>query len=100
MNNDDTKDLNENEKLDTRPLIERAIREMIETRESLLAELGKVEAKLSAELFEVKSRLDGVEKELRLINRRLDIFAVDINKIRGEMWELDNRLDEVERRPH
>jgi septal ring factor EnvC (AmiA/AmiB activator) len=65
----------------TRPLLDRAIAEMIQTRETLMEELR------------------GVNKRLASIENRLEVFAVDISKIRGDVWGLDARVAALENRP-
>jgi septation ring formation regulator EzrA len=99
--NANTADLTINEKLDrilsrlealeakaddrantTRPLLDQLVKEMVQTRETLTERIG------------------AVEKELRSINHRLAIFSEDINRVRGEMRDIDSRVDELERRPN
>ena len=94
--NANTADLTMNEKLDrilqrlaaletrsaetTRPLLDQIFKEMVTTRDVL------------------SGRLDSVEKELRAINHRMAIFSEDVNRVRGEMRDLDRRLSDLERR--
>ncbi len=66
----------------TRPLLDQLIKEMIETRETLAA------------------RLDRIEQELRSINHRLDVFSIDISKLRGEVREHAERIAMLESRPN
>jgi hypothetical protein len=62
----------------TRPLLDRAIAEMVQTRETLMEELR------------------GVNKRLASIENRLEVF---ISKIRGDVWGLDARMAALENRP-
>lgn len=66
----------------TRPLVDNLIREMVTTREALSAQLGEV------------------VKELKAINNRLDVFAIDMARVRGDLREHDTRLGELESRPN
>lgn len=80
----------------TRPLLDQLVKEMIETREALTAQLGALTARIDT----LTERMSAVETELGAINNRLDIFSIDISKLRGSIRGLDTRLAEVENRPY
>lgn len=63
---------------DTRPLFEQAIKEMQQTR----AELGE--------------RLSGVERELRHLGRKIDVFSDDLIRTRIDVRDLDARVTALE----
>lgn len=71
----------------TRPLLDQLIKEMVEMRETLIARLDTLTERMAA-----------VETELSAINDRLDIFSIDISKLRGSIRGLDTRLADVENR--
>ena len=70
----------------TRPMLDQIIKEMIQTRDMLMEQMN--------------AGFEGIEKELAAINNRLDIFCIDISKLRGSIRGLDARLAEVESRPN
>jgi septation ring formation regulator EzrA len=70
---------------DTRPLFEQAIKEMQQTR----AELGN-----RFDRFETEIR-----RELRTFAKRLDVFAIELNKTQAELRDIDERLAVLEQKP-
>lgn len=66
----------------TRPLLDQIIREMVQTRETLTA------------------RLEGVEKELRSIDRKFDILNKELFAMKTDIREQSDRLTELETRPN
>ena len=57
-------------------------------------------AELSIGQTEIKGRLDAMEKELRLMNRKFDVFAQDITKARVDVRDIEERLAALESRPN
>jgi len=100
--NADTADLTMNEKLDrilqrlaalesqgantTRPLLDRIVKEMVETRVMLMGRIDVVEKTLT-------DRLDRIEK-------RLEVVTLDLMETRADQRRLEGRMDTVERRPN
>jgi septal ring factor EnvC (AmiA/AmiB activator) len=66
----------------TRPLLDKLIKEMTQTRDTL------------------NDRLTGVEKELRAINHQLEAMAVHWLKTQGDIRDHAERLADLERRPN
>ncbi len=66
----------------TRPLLDRAIAEMIQTREVLI------------------ERLERVEKEIRLFGRKMDIFNEELLELRHGHREVEERVSALEQRPN
>jgi GTP1/Obg family GTP-binding protein len=66
----------------TRPLFERAIAEMIQTREALI------------------ERLERVEKEIRLFGRKMDIFNEELLELWHGHREVEERVSALEQRPN
>jgi predicted Zn-dependent protease len=66
----------------TRPLLDRIIQETVETREMMAA------------------RMDGVEARLDRIERQLEVMTLDVMRVRTDQRRLDDRMDELERRPN
>lgn len=106
MNEDeDTDDLTINEKLDlilqrlsaleddrrtgTRPLLDKLIKEMIETRETLAARLSGVE-----------NRLSGVEQAVQALNCKFNVINEELLNVKGEFRGFDERMTELERKPN
>ncbi len=101
MNEDATRNLSTNDKLDlilqrfdqadtriaaleaksydTRPIWESALKEIAETRQ------------------EMNLRFDRLEKEMRLMNRRFDEVSRDQYTLRAEVCDLEQRVDDIER---
>lgn len=82
-----------------------------EKLDQVLQRLGALEAqggtstrplfdRLLQEVMGVRETLAGVERELRAINNRLDVFVIDASKIRGDLREHGTRLDDLEGRPN
>jgi hypothetical protein len=66
----------------TRPLLDRAIAEMIQTREALLERFG------------------AVEREIKIIRREIGLLREDIRNERMERVELAERVSAIEQRPN
>lgn len=66
----------------TRPLLDQILQEMIQTRDTLT------------------ERLDGVEKELRSIDRKFDVFNKEMLGMKADIRDFDERLTELERKPN
>jgi hypothetical protein len=96
--NANTADLTVNEKLDrilqrlsalesqgtgtTRPLLDRIIQETVETRETLTG------------------RMDGMDARLERIEKQLKVLTLDVMHVRTDQQRLEDRMDDVERRPN
>jgi hypothetical protein len=70
---------------DTRPLFEQAIKEMQQTRTELGASFDHLEIEM--------------RKELRALGDRLDVFAIELNKVQAGSRNMDRRLSEIEQKP-
>lgn len=112
---------------DTRPLFERAIREMILTREMLTERfddltarftrleerfgrieerfgqieerVGQIESRLVAFEQAVLERFDRLETKIRLLDHKFDEMVIDIANVRGAQRDLNKRVIELERKP-
>jgi hypothetical protein len=73
----------------TRPLLDRAIAEMIQTREMLTEHLAQVGERLAV-----------VERETRIIRREIGLLREDIRNERMERVELAERVSAIEQRPN
>ncbi len=108
MTEDNTTDLTADEKLDlilgrlarleeqaeertntTRPLLDLAIQEMIRTRETLIEQNAQI-----------ASRLERVEREVRLFGRKMDIFNEELLELRHGHRELEERVSALEQKPN
>lgn len=77
----------------TRPLIERAIAEMIQTREMLIERFDGQDAR-------IVERLERVEREVRLFGRKMDIFNEELLELRHGHREVEERVNALEQRPN
>jgi uncharacterized coiled-coil protein SlyX len=102
---------------DTRPLFERAIKEMILTREMLIERADRLESRVAAfeqtvnERFDglesrvaafeqtVNQRFDRLETQVRLLDHKFEEMVIDIANLRGAQRGLDKRVTELERKP-
>lgn len=87
--NEPTQDL---ETPDTAPLIRQAIAEMIQTRELLSEQMGRLEQRFGQ--FE-----EEVRKELRIVAKRLDAVAAGLQRHGAEIEDLQERVTNLERKP-
>jgi chromosome segregation ATPase len=77
--------------LDTKPIWERALAELLD----LKMELSEVKADVS----ELKAEVRDVKTELRNVNRKLDVLAKDIVQLRADQVDLDSRVEKLESKP-
>jgi SMC interacting uncharacterized protein involved in chromosome segregation len=121
MSEENTKDLTLDEKLD---LLLAEVREVKVTVGNLDTRLGALETKVEDRLHdtrplwqrvqqqiqdlktevqdlktEANARFESIEKELRHMNRRFEVFSMDTMKMRADIRDFDERLIEVERKP-
>jgi hypothetical protein len=66
----------------TRPLLDRIIKETVETRETL-----------NVRMDEMAARLDRIE-------RQLEVMTLDVMRVRTDQRSLEDRLEDLERRPN
>jgi phage shock protein A len=52
-----------------------------------------------AEILEVRQRTEGIERELRKLNSRIETMPVDLMQARSDIREITYRVDDLER-PH
>jgi chromosome segregation ATPase len=74
---------------ETRPLLDQIIKEMVETRERLTARMDAMD-----------TRFDAVEKQLRSIDRRFEVFSEDHMRMRADIRDFNERMTDLERRPN
>jgi archaellum component FlaC len=60
---------------ETRPLLDHLIQEMVTTRETLM-------------------------EELRRVRKQLEVMTLDVMQVRADQRRLEDRMDDVERRPN
>ncbi len=60
---------------ETRPLLDRIIKETVETRETLM-------------------------EEMRRVRKQLEVMTLDVMQVRADQRRLEDRIDEIERRPN
>lgn len=84
---------------DTRPLFERAIKEMILTREMLIERFDRLESRVVMFEQSVNERFDRLETQIRLLDHKFEEMVIDIANVRGAQRGLDKRVTELERKP-
>ena len=62
--------------------------------EKIDGHLEKVDGRLEA----VEKRLEAAERELKSLNKRFDIFTIDLGKVRGDVYDLDKRVEPLEKK--
>lgn len=78
--------------LDTKPIWERALAEIVEVKAELRTGFGDVRT----ELGEVKERVGALEGATRLMGRKLDILNRDLTTLRAEQLGLEDRVEKLE----
>jgi chromosome segregation ATPase len=76
----------------------------IETVLQRIQELGtRLEQKIDQSEEHISTRVDKLEQEMnknfRGVDRRLDVFSVDINKLRADMRDLESSIGQLEAKP-
>lgn len=66
----------------TRPLLDQIIKETVETREILTG------------------CMDGMDTRLERIEKQLEVMTLDVMNVRTDQRRLDDRMDDLERRPN
>jgi chromosome segregation ATPase len=66
----------------TRPLLDQIIKETVQTRETLT------------------ERMDGMDARLERIEKQLEVMTLDVMRVRADQRRLEDRIDDVERRPN
>ncbi|HLG17104.1 MAG TPA: hypothetical protein VJH03_21780 [Blastocatellia bacterium] len=74
--------------LDTKPIWERALAEILELRGLLMD--------LAARVGELADGLTGVKKQLSNVERKLDVLSRDIIQVRADQVDLDRRVERLE----
>ena len=80
---------------DTRPIWQRVQQQIVD----LQTEVVDLKTEVVNFKTETNARFESVEKELRIMNRKFEVFSLDIMKMRTDIRDFDVRLAEVERRP-
>jgi chromosome segregation ATPase len=76
----------------------------IETVLQRIQELGtRLEQKIEQSEERLSTRMDNLQQEMnknfRGVERRLDVFSVDINKLRADMRDLESSIGQLEAKP-
>jgi chromosome segregation ATPase len=80
---------------DTRPIWQLVQQQIVD----LQTEVVDLKTEVINFKTETNARFESVEKELRIMNRKFEVFSLDIMKMRTDIRDFDVRLAEVERRP-
>ena len=97
MSEDQTHNLNPSEPVTLESLAAQMAQMMAEFREfrafaePKLYDTKPIWEKALAEIMEMSQRLARVEKELRQVNRRLDVISVDLIETREQVRELEDK---------
>jgi predicted nuclease with TOPRIM domain len=70
--------------------------EMLNYLSAISREIGEMRTEMNARFSEVNARLDRIERELRVLTRRLDRVEGAVLKIGADVDELDERVEALE----
>ncbi len=87
---------------DTRPLwqrVQQQIQDLTTQVQDLKTQVQDLKTEVQDLKIESNARFESIEKELRHMNRRFEVFSMDTMKMRADIRDFDVRLAEVERRP-
>ena len=90
MSEDQTKFLNEDDKQKaptTEPMLE-----------AILARLNDLTAKMETGFAEIKERLTALEKAVHKLERKFDVFSIESMKIKADVLDVVNRVEDLERK--
>jgi flagellar motility protein MotE (MotC chaperone) len=95
MNTDEpTKDLKDPQEYETKPILAA----ILERVNAIADELAAFRQETNTRLDALESEMRDVKKNLRSLERRFDIFNQDLNRIRGDMLDHENRIEDLERK--
>jgi len=81
--------------LETKPIWERALAEIAETRAELKSEIAETRAELKSEIAEVRGELTEVRGELREVRAELTVVRAELAEVRAEIAEIRVELAET-----
>jgi predicted nuclease with TOPRIM domain len=70
--------------------------EILNYLSAISREMGEFRAEVNVRFSEVNARLDRIERELRVLTRRLDRVEGAVLKIGADVDELDERVEALE----
>lgn len=82
----------------TRPLLDRLIQEMVETREMLIARQDRAEANLLARQDQADAQREQIAELMRQIKSQIEVLAINAIEVRADQRSLAGRVTEIERR--
>jgi len=95
MNTDEpTKDLKDPQEYETKPILAA----ILERVNAIADELAAFRQETNTRLEALESEMREVKKNLRSLERRFDIFTQDLNRIRGDILDHENRIEDLERK--
>lgn len=77
--------------LETKPIWERALAEILEVRESV--------AEVRESVAEVKESVAEVRESVANVERKIDVLSRDIVQVRADQSRVENRIDKLESSP-
>jgi hypothetical protein len=66
--------------------------------EAILAKVNSIGENLSSFRSEVNVRFDTLEKRMYTIERKFDVFSIELTSVKAGVLDTQNRLDELERK--
>ncbi len=82
---------------DTKPIWERALAEIAETRAELKAEIAETRAALKAEIAETRAELRSEMRDgFRTLGSKMDVLNEDVLTVRAEQRLLGKRVQDLE----
>jgi len=77
--------------LDTKPIWERALAEILEVKQSV--------DEVKADVNQVKADVDEVKADVKDIKRKLTVLTQDMMQLRADQLGLERRMDALDSRP-
>jgi chromosome segregation ATPase len=87
---------NEARQYDTKPIWERALNEIAETRAEMLKRFGELDSRVGGLESEMRNRFDALSKELRGMNYTMRALNTSMLSVQGRYEEVDERLAKLE----
>jgi chromosome segregation ATPase len=77
--------------IDTKPIWERALTEILEVKQSV--------AELTQTVADVKQSVEEVKKRVESIERKFDVLTLDMMQLRGDQRRMNSLFDRLESNP-
>lgn len=101
MSNDDpTKNVADEQPVPTtKPTIETVLERINLLGETLQAQVTKLQNDQEAMRAELAQRLNEIDSNIRMMNRKFDVVSKDLLNIKAEVSDAHDRIDKLEKKP-